>query len=143
MMSIELVFCDDWEGGGIYRRRHINRYRKVYDGDEVYIEIDLCNNVSAKCSIEYLNLVQQYAWKGKRTRNNVYVKTCIRRDGKVVTLSFSRLVVGDTKGNVTYLNSDTLDNRRKNLSIRKQKPNTTLPLLLEYLLLIRRGFEKR
>jgi len=96
-----LNFVDEWEGGGIYKRRHLNKYRKVYRGEndeETYIEINLSRDPDiediAKCSLEDLYLVQQHSWVAPLINNTArYLRTSVRQDGQSKTLAFARLIL--------------------------------------------------
>jgi len=117
-MSVE----NTWIEGGKYGRRKLNNYRFVCDENgEKYIEVQAGDHIFFCDKIDF-DLLRQFRWRvTSRRSGNFSVMSSIKKDKKSTTQHFGRLILENPKGNVCHHNKNPLDNRRKNLYIKKGK----------------------
>jgi len=111
-----------WMKGGKHGSRSLSDRRLVEDfstGDSYYNF--LIDDSIAMCDIESLHLLDTYHWIIPRGVKSV--RTTLKKDGKTIAFTFSKLVLGDSDGRVMYIDGDHLNVCRSNLKLVKVKKN--------------------
>lgn len=111
-----IVFYDEWIKGEKNLKCHLRKYRHVEEvpSRDKYIEVQLNKKYIMKCDENDLSLVQSYRWSAYNSKKKFSVQTTLTDRS---TLSFARLVLNISKGRVSHINGDNLDNRKSNLRI--------------------------
>src|SRR3546814_17124785 len=109
---MKIIFVYEWENGGEYKKRKLNDRRLVKEDDSEYYQFKIGDNI-AKCDVEHKYLLDTYRWNtGKSQNGRGYIRTSVRKEGKVIQLYFARLVIDVEHGNIHYVNGDTLEDRK-------------------------------